>query len=84
MADVTAESMTLDHVKAARIFLDLTASDLSDICSVGVATVRNFESGSVVRLSSRQAIFDALTAAGIVFYNGGSPGVRLVKPKEGL
>jgi len=27
----------------------------------------------------RQAIYDALVAAGITFQNGGQPGVRLVK-----
>jgi len=77
MAKVTSETVTPEHVKASRAFLRWTAKDLAGQCSIGVATVRLFESGGVVRQSSRQAIFDALVNAGVEFQNGGKPGVRL-------
>ena len=70
--------MTPQHVKAARALLDWNASDLAESCSVGVTTLRKFESGLHIRETSRQAIYDALVKAGIEFQNGGKPGVRLV------
>ena len=79
MAEVTAETLTPEHVKAARAFLRWNAKDLADACEVGVSTVRVMESGGTVRPSSLQAIFDALTGAGIAFQNGGQPGARLMK-----
>lgn len=79
MTDVTGETITAPHVKAARAFLDWTAADLANKCRVGVATIRRFESGVNIRLESRQAIFDTLTNAGICFQNGGQPGARLMK-----
>ena len=82
MATVTYETMTPEHVKAARAFLQWNAQELAENSSVGVSTIRVFESGKVIRSTSRQAIHDALVDAGIEFQNGGRPGVRLVK--EGL
>lgn len=79
MSTVTAQTMTPEHVKAARAFLKWNAQQLADECSVAVATVRIFESGRKVRESSCQAIYDALLNAGIEFQNDGNPGVRLVK-----
>lgn len=79
MAAVTAETLTPQHTKAARALLDWTALELAEHCSAGVATVRQFESGKPVRQASREAIYDGLTGAGIVFYNGGQPGARLMR-----
>ena len=79
MAEVTSETVTAQHVKAARAFLDWTAADLADKCDVGVATIRRFECGVNIRDGSRQAIFDALIGAGIEFQNGGRPGARLMR-----
>ena len=80
MTDITAETVTPQHVKAARALLDWTALNLAEHCSgASVATVRLFESGKTVRAVSREAIYEALTGAGIVFFNGGQPGARLMK-----
>ena len=79
MARVTSESMTPEHVKAARTFLKWSANDLADHSGVSLRTVRTFESSKTIRESSRQAIYDALVKAGITFQNGGQPGVRLVR-----
>lgn len=75
MASVTAETITPQLVKAARALLDWTAADLAEKCSVGVSTVRVFESGGNVRPVSREAIFNTLRNAGAWFENGGSPSV---------
>lgn len=77
MTSVTAETITPQLVKAARALLDWTAADLAEKCSVGVSTVRVFESGGSVRLVSREAIFGALISEGVVLQNSGKPGVRL-------
>lgn len=79
MASVNHETMTPEHVKAARAFLKWNANDLAENSRVGVSTVRVFESGKSIRAGSRQAIYDALVAAGVTFQNGGQPGVRLVQ-----
>jgi transcriptional regulator with XRE-family HTH domain len=79
MASVTAETITPQLVKAARALLDWTAADLAEKCSVGVSTIRVFESGGNIRPVSREAIFDGLKAAGAWFENGGAPSVGLNK-----
>lgn len=81
MAKVTADGLTVAHVKAARALLDWNAQQLANRCSVGVATIRNFESGKRVNEESRQAMIDALEAEGVKLYNGGQPGARLMKEK---
>ena len=82
MAKVTAETVTPAHVKAARAFLDWTAADLAKNSGIGAATVRRWESGNSIRSESVEAIFDSLKEMGIVFQNGGEPGVRLMKPAK--
>ena len=79
MAKVKPETLTPEHVKAARAFLKWSAGDLAQYCEIGVATVRLMESGGKVRDSSRAAIMNALESHGIVFKNGGEPGVVLTK-----
>jgi len=79
MAKVTHENMTAEHVKAARIFLSWSATELAATSNVSLRTIRTFETGAHIRDTSRQAIYDALVKAGITFQNGGQPGVRLVK-----
>lgn len=81
MAKITGENISPEHVKAARALLRWTASDLADQCSIGVATIRLFESGKVVREASRNAIYEALTEAGAVMGNGGKPSVSLSHTK---
>jgi len=78
MAKVTGESLTPEHVKAARALLGWNANELSRHCDgIGVATVRNFESGKHIREGSRQAICDCIDAAGVELLNGGRIGARM-------
>jgi len=78
MAKVTFETVTIEHVKAARELLRWKASDLADRAELNAASVRRFESGGRAGSKTRQAIYDALVKAGIEFQNGGQPGVRLI------
>ena len=90
MADVTADGLDPLHTQLARKLLGWTAQEFSDHCSVGPATVRNFEAGQKVRELSRQAMLDAIDAARVdrdgttyrvQLYNGGQVGARLMKVK---
>jgi len=88
MAKVTAAGLVPLHTKMARLILEWSAADLAEHCSVGVATVRNFESGQRVREDSRQAMITAIDKARVVddgvtyrveLQNGGKHGARRVK-----
>lgn len=68
--------------KAARALLDWSQSDLAERAGVGLSTVLDFEKARrALRAANRAAIERAFKAAGIVFQNGESPGVRL-QPKR--
>ena len=82
MAKVDANSMTPNHVKAARALLGLSAEDFAAALPIGVATLRTFEAGKDIKEASKAAIFDALTDHGVVMQNGGSPGVRISPPEK--
>lgn len=78
--------ISIEQCRAARALLDWSAQALADKASVGVATVRRYESGHSVADASLAAIAAAFTAAGITFIaNGdvsrdGGEGVRLAQP----
>ena len=66
--------------RAARGLLGWTQEDLAKAASVGVVTVRQFETGKAVPRNATLAVIrQALEAAGVQFIaeNGGGPGVRL-------
>lgn len=69
--------------RAARVLLGMSAQELAQLASVGIATVKRFESGQPVQSATVEAIAVALTTAGIAFIADGarSPeggeGVRL-------
>ncbi|WP_288338466.1 helix-turn-helix transcriptional regulator [uncultured Sphingomonas sp.] len=75
--------MKVEQCRAARALLDWSAQQLADQAGIGVATVRRFESGSVVAASSVEAMMSSLGAAGIAFITAGEvsrsggDGVRL-------
>jgi transcriptional regulator with XRE-family HTH domain len=75
--------MTIEQCRGARALLDWSAQDLAGHASIGVATVRRFESGSQVATLSIDAMDAAFTAAGITFIaagevsQDGGDGVRL-------
>lgn len=52
--------------------LGLSNSELAKLAGVGVNTLSRFEQGSDVRLSSADAIREALEARGAVFISAGS------------
>ena len=78
MAAVNPSNLLPMHTKAGRALLDWTANDLAANSSVGISTVKVFESGKSVRDVSKQAMIDALEGAGVKLYNGGQPGARLI------
>jgi transcriptional regulator with XRE-family HTH domain len=68
--------------RAARGLADLTQRRLAEIASVGLSTIKAFESGtSAPMVNNLKAIQAALEIAGIEFIpeNGGGAGVRLRK-----
>jgi len=64
----------------ARSALAWTTADLAKRARVGANTVRRFENGKPVNVSSLTLIRQALEEAGVVFLNG--DGVRLHPRKE--
>lgn len=77
MAKVSPSNLMPQHTKAARALIDWTANDLAANSAVGVSTIKVFESGKAVRDASKQAMIDALEAAGVELLNGGRMGARL-------
>jgi transcriptional regulator with XRE-family HTH domain len=68
--------------RAARALLDMTQSELAALARLGLSTVVDFEKERrAVSSAARQAIFDALSRAGVEFIaeNGGGVGVRMQK-----
>ena len=78
--------MSIEQCRGARALLVWSAQNLADHAVIGVATVRRFESGSVVAAASIETMTAALVAAGITFIaageasSDGGDGVRLTKP----
>jgi len=74
--------MTPAQCRAARGLIDLSQSALAEAASVGLSTLRNFESGRSYPVANNlAAIRRALESAGVIFIgeNGQGPGVRLRK-----
>jgi hypothetical protein len=76
-------NLTGNHIKAARALLGIDQERLSELSGVSINTVRNCEASGDQMVagyaSTREKVQRALEALGIEFYNGGAPGVRLVK-----
>lgn len=78
--------MSIEQCRGARALLGWSAQDLADHAIVGVATVRRFEGGNVVAVSSVESMTTALISSGITFVaageisQAGGEGVRLTRP----
>jgi transcriptional regulator with XRE-family HTH domain len=74
------------QLRAARGLLGWSQAEVAKAASVGLSTVRNFETGQSTPIANNlAAIRAALEAAGVEFIaeNGGGPGVRLRKGANG-
>lgn len=74
---------TGNQLRAARALLGMEQSDLAKRAGLNVNTIRNMEGSGAGPIAGRatniQSVQAALEAAGILFLNGGEPGVRLKK-----
>ncbi len=80
--------MLVEQCRAARALLGWSAQRLATEAEVGVATVRRYEGGAKVALSSVEVLARAMMRAGVVFIARdassltGGEGVRLTHPSE--
>ena len=72
------------QVAAARKLLKLTQVELANATGLTKKTIVKFERGGSVRPETMEAIREALLARGIVFTNGGEPGVKLRKSETAV
>lgn len=80
-------SITGAQLRAARALLNISAQELANLASVGVATIRRAEannSSSSMSAVVKNAIISALERAGVelIAENGGGAGVRLTKAAD--
>lgn len=68
-----------EQVAAARRLLRITQRDLAAATGLTQKTINKFESGGNVRPETVEAIREVLVKRGIMFTNGGEPGVKLRK-----
>lgn len=72
---------TGNQLKAARALVGMDQSHLAEAAQLNVNTIRNMEAAGAGPIAGRsvnvQAVQRALESAGIVFLNGGEPGVKL-------
>jgi transcriptional regulator with XRE-family HTH domain len=69
------------QARMARAALQLGVRELAALAKVSPNTITRVEAGLPANSSTVSAIRAALEAAGIVFTNGGEPGVKLRKPE---
>ena len=76
--------LTVEHVRAARALLKWSQDDLAITAGVAKNTINLWETGRVRPTDETKAqVRQALEQAGIEFANGGNPGVRLMRNREG-
>ena len=80
--------LTPEMCRAARALLNWKTAQLASASGLGVATVRRFEAGGMVRPPSVAAMLDALQGAGLEFIPAGGqslaggPGIRTMPMPE--
>lgn len=75
------------QIKAARALLGWTRKHFAAVVGVTVPTVQLVEADETLMpalAATRERMRRVLEAGGIVFTNGGSPGVRLMSSDQGL
>jgi hypothetical protein len=70
-----------EHVKAALGILSMSRAELAAATGVGEATLWRFDSGKPVREETLWRIQTAFEQRGVIFHNGGKPGVTLDRSK---
>jgi predicted transcriptional regulator len=81
MENVMKNDITPPQLRAARGLLNWSRGDLAKAAGTTERTIARLEDGdSEPRVSTAQAIKNALEASGVEFTNGDAPGVRLLKP----
>jgi transcriptional regulator with XRE-family HTH domain len=76
----TRVSLTVAHLRAARGLLNWSLDELADRAGITRATIHNWESGRHSPMAAtRDKIRDAFEREGVMFLNGGNPGVRLIR-----
>ena len=75
--------LLVEPVRAARALLKWTQEELASRAGVAVATVSFWETERVKPSEETKIlVLQAFEQAGIEFYNGGQPGVRLMRNRE--
>jgi transcriptional regulator with XRE-family HTH domain len=78
-------SLTVVHMRAARGLLNWSLDELADKAGITRATIHNWESGRhSPTTATRSKIRDAFEREGVMFLNGGNPGVRLIRDPSQL
>lgn len=86
--DQASMLLTPEMCRAARALLAWKTSQLASAARLGLATVRRFETGGMVRPSSVEAMLQALQGAGLEFIPAGGksldggPGLRTLPMAE--
>lgn len=76
--------ISIPQIKAGRALLQWSQERLAEASGISIATIRRLEAeGGELggRAETQEKICKALEKAGIVFTNGGEPGVKLKKKK---
>ena len=68
-----------EQVGAARKLLEMSQIELAAAAGLTTRTIIRFENGESMRPETVEAVREVLVARGIVFTNGGEPGVKLRK-----
>lgn len=81
---MTFRHLTPAHMKAARALLDWTQDRLATESGLAASTIKRLETAGLAKASVENIdkISNALAMAGIEFFNGGEPGVRLRRTSQ--
>ena len=75
--------LSSEHVRAARALLKWTQEDLAQRSGVGVTTINMWENDKTrPSRETKDQIFLVFVDAGVEFWNGGNPGVRLMRNRS--